>query len=495
MNVLFACNLFAQIPHHINADRRYDEITWLINHNANNNRSDGPGGICFGGGNQDQSIYEQLRNGVKNLMVDIYLVNGKIRLKHGSPNQCMMTGQKFNNVIYDWLASHPLDIITLHVESGPNMTKRHMDDLFIGRRSGYKHLRRFIYNHHSFVSKHRPRGSGADVYPTIREMRNSGKRLVIFTERNYGHDDLYRYEFGSTVQNNYSASQVHHLWEDNKFVKHRGVDHKTILTVNHFAVDRPFGTGDKNKSRHANSQLKDKATRAWFMFGHRPSLAVDYYHLSNGRRSLDQIYELNGYHEVRGRFIDPSNPSKHIRDVKIYFAEWKNNRWQHRGWMKTGNRDAAWHLFYSLPARLGDRRAVWFSHPDYKFSPDHITMSKYAGNNSRTFVQNIRVTRKNNRRTTQTVAAQATPEFDAVSFAPNPVKNNRLIMRYSLMQKGKVALAIYDQLGNLVTKLPTHEQVEGNHEKTWKLPVSLKGLYLIRGTVGDQPFFKKVIFE
>ncbi|MDO6540881.1 hypothetical protein Q4524_20065, partial [Alteromonas stellipolaris] len=84
----------------------------------------------------------------------------------------------------------------------------------------------------------RPANSGSDTYPTIQEMINSNKRLVIFSETNYN-SNIYRYEFTNTVQNPYRAGQVSHLWDTNKFKVDRGIDHKTILTVNHFAGDAP----------------------------------------------------------------------------------------------------------------------------------------------------------------------------------------------------------------------------------------------------------------
>lgn len=36
---------FAQDANHLNKQRRYDEVSWLITHNANNNDTDAPQGF------------------------------------------------------------------------------------------------------------------------------------------------------------------------------------------------------------------------------------------------------------------------------------------------------------------------------------------------------------------------------------------------------------------------------------------------------------------
>lgn len=350
----------------------------------------------------------------------------------------------------------------------------------------------FIYNHKTFVSAKRPRNSGADVYPTVNEMLAQKKQLVIFTERNYN-SDLYRYEFQATVQNEFRASQVNQLFDANKFVRHRGIDHKTVLTVNHFAGDAPTYNGDKNKSRDANKDVWGKAVTAWYMFGHRPSIAVDYHHLSNGRNALAQIDDVNKINEVRGRFINTQDSRRHVRDVKTYLAEFKNGRWQkiknneHRG------RRAAWHVFYSFPARVNDNRAIFFEHPNYTFSPSHVKVGDYDGNNSRTYVKNISATPRNSRVTQQDVSTKVETK---VVIYPNPIKNQQLNVRYLLESEGEVTLEIFDLLGRKVGEiLKPVAQTRGRHQVIWKPQILLQGVYVIRGNLAGQAFTKRIIFN
>ena len=477
VSCIYVTDIVAQYAHNINKQRRYDEVSWLITHNAYNSRVDGPGRICFGGGNQDRGIYQQLRDGVRSFMVDIYSVNGKIRLKHGSPNTCMMDGKKFSNIIHDWLNSHPLDIITLHIESGPNIGKRGLDDLFFGRRNGYKNMSRFIYNHKTFVSRNRPGGSGSDVYPTVQEMLDQKKQLVIFTETDYK-SDLFRYEFQHTAQNRFRSSQVENLWLADKFETHRGVDHKTILTVNHFAGDRPTFNGDKNKSRNANKDVLNKAITSWYMFGHRPSIAVDYYELSNGRSAMSQINDVNNFNEVRGRFIDPGNPSKHIRDVKTYLAKFENGQWrkvknnEHRG------KRASWHLFYSFPARSNDNRAIFFEHPQYNFSPAFINTGNYDGNNKRTYVVNVNVSRKGGSK----------------SLALNANESQPLLETELLNNSKEVEIVeLYDLFGRSIDVSQIQLSKNSNGEFNIQNENQLRGLYILKIISKGKTITKKIV--
>ncbi|WP_271783400.1 T9SS type A sorting domain-containing protein [Aquimarina algiphila] len=486
---------YAQYAHKINRQRRYDEVSWLITHNAYNNRTDGPAGFfgCLGGGNQSEGIQKQLRDGVRSFMVDIYRVNGELRLKHGSPNMCMMDAKNFNNIIANWLETHPLDIITLHIEAGPNLRKSGLDDIFFGRRSGYKNISGFIYNHKTFVSVNRPKGSGSDVYPKVEEMLNQKKQLVIFTERNYN-SDLYRYEFLHTAQNPYRAGQVNQLFNADKFVVDRGIDHKTILTVNHFAGDAPTYNGDVNKSKDANKDVWAKAVTAWYMFGHKPSIAVDYYNLSNGNKPMNQIDDINKINEVRGRFIDNKDANKHVKAVKTYLAEFKNGAWRKIKNNEHKGRRAEWNLFYSFPARSNDNRAIFFEHPDYTFSPSHIKTGDYDGNNSRTYVVDVTANRKTRSKINDEMPL-ASENSTTLTITPNPSLDNKLIIAYSLEAKSQISINMYSLTGKLIEPLINTKVLNGNGEFEWRSTKNLKGVYLLKGYIGNQPFSKKVLFK
>ncbi len=492
MNFIFIAENFAQGASSINSQRRYDEVSWLITHNANNNRTDGPGGFfgCLGGGNQNVGIQKQLQDGIRSLAVDIFRVNGELRLKHGSPNTCMMDAKDFNNIIANWLENHPLDVITLHIQSGPNLGKAGLDDIFFGRRGGYKNMSRFIYNHKTFESASKPRGAGSDVYPTIQEMLNKDKQLVIFTETNYN-SDLYRYEFGHTAQNPFRAGQVSELAEANKFRVERGVDHKTILTINHFAGDAPTYNGDINKSKEANKGVWVKAVNAWYQFGHRPSIVVDYYNLSNGNKALAQINDLNRINEVRGQFIDVKDPRNHVRDVKAYLAEFKNGSWVKVKNVEYQGIRAEWHLFYSFPARANDNRAIFFEHANYTFSPKFIKVGDYKGNNSKTFVVNVNVTKKNSsKRSEEKTIAVGDDENVSIN---NLTLEGKITFNNKTNNKGVLEARLYDLSGRLIETMPS-KIIEGTSKIEWKTTKNLKGIYVIKGLLRGESFVKKVLF-
>ncbi|WP_303316717.1 hypothetical protein Q4Q34_07895 [Flavivirga abyssicola] len=491
VNFVFITESVAQGASSINSQRRYDEVSWLITHNANNNRTDGPGGFfgCLGGGNQSRGIQKQLEDGIRNFMVDIYRVNGELRLKHGSPNMCMMDAKDFNNIIGNWLENHPLDIITLHIESGPNLGISGLNDIFFGRRNGYKNMSRFIYNHKTFESVNRPKGAGSDVYPTIQEMLDADKQLVIFTGTNYN-SDLYRYEFLHTAQNPYRAGQVSELADRDKFRVERGIDHKTILTINHFAGDAPTYNGDVNKSKEANAGVWVKATNAWYYFGHRPSIAVDYYSLSNGSLALTQINNLNKINEVRGRFIDVANPSNHVRGVKAYVAEFRNGSWEKVKDVAYKGVRAKWHLFYSLPARVNDNRAIFFEHPDFTFSPEFINVGNYKGNNSETFVVNINATRKN---TSKIDDGKTVEGNDNILITNLETLEDKIIFNNKTNIDSVIEAKLYDLSGRLIDTMAP-KIIEGTSKIEWNTTKNLKGIYVIKELIEGEFFVKKMLF-
>ncbi|NIJ45009.1 hypothetical protein FHR24_001448 [Wenyingzhuangia heitensis] len=430
-------------------NRRYDEVSWLISHNANNNRKDGPGGFCLGGANQELSMQEQFNYGVRKFMVDIHLVNGNIKLKHGSPNMCMMDGKNFNNLLESLLRNNPTEIITLHIQNGPNLGLQNFNQLFLSNNNGYKNLSSYIYDENNTINNLYSYGvmgvtDPKKQYPFIGEMQETNKRLMIFVEANIpssnGNHSKFRKEFNYTVQNNYSATQVSHLWESNKFTKHRGVEEMGILTINHFAIDNPFGVGDKNKSKEANTRIYEKAMQSWLKFGKRPSVAVDFSNLvdSGSSNGMVQMRNVNKHNEIRGVFKYNGQP---VTGVKGSLCDQVSQGCSH----KIGARgsgaysslfvDSNWNGMWSFPVPQNNniyasgKRYLRISHNKYHIAPKYIDLHSYRGENKRTypikFTAQLHGAIINNLKTLEDEFKE-TESKQAIKIIANPVVNQKL---------------------------------------------------------------------
>ncbi|NJB83352.1 T9SS type A sorting domain-containing protein [Wenyingzhuangia aestuarii] len=502
MFVLFCANTIEAQRANVDfpRNRRYDEVSWLISHNANNNRKDGPGGFCLGGANQELSMEEQFNYGVRKFMVDIHLVNGQIKLKHGSPNSCMMDGKTFNNLLEKLLKNNSNDIITLHIQNGPNLGIQYFDILFQSSSNGFKNLSSYIYNENNTIDNTYAYGVMGNVhtkkrYPFIGEMQEKNKRLMIFVEQSIpgysGEHPKYRKEFNYTVQNNYSATQVSHLWEGNKFTKHRGQDDMGILTVNHFAIDNPFGVGDKNKSKEANTRVYEKAMQSWLKFGKRPSVAVDFSNLVDSGQSnaMTQIRSVNTHNEIRGNF---TYNGQSIGNVKGSLCDQVSTGCTH----KIGARgsgaysslfvESNWNGMWSFPVPQSSsvyysgKRFLRISHSTYHIAPKYIDLHSYRGNSKTTYPIAFTLQPHSSLNKIQglnTLDKDSKDESlkEAIKVLSNPITNQKLEIAVS-SEFDKVSVMIKDTTGKVVLVV---NKLKGGATHTIDVSLLNKGIYIL----------------
>lgn len=147
--------------------KKYDEIFWLGAHDSPFIRQ--PDNGYSVSGNQYFNVHTQLEGGVR-------LLQGQIHNESGNPRLChtdcrMMDGgtlEDYLAVVKSWLDNHPSDVVTMLWVNGDNMPASDLEPYF--NSTGLKDL--------AYIPPHHPLQPGE--WPTLQEMINGGKRLVLF---------------------------------------------------------------------------------------------------------------------------------------------------------------------------------------------------------------------------------------------------------------------------------------------------------------------------
>ncbi|XP_059445436.1 PI-PLC X domain-containing protein At5g67130-like [Corylus avellana] len=150
----------------------FNRYSWLMAHNAyaRFGVKSGTGNIILTTTNQEDSITDQLNNGVRGIMLDMYEFNNTIWLCHGQCNS-FTAFQPAINVLKEiqiYLQANPWEIITVIIEDHVS-TRNGVRRLFDA--AG---LRKFW-----FPLSRMPKSGGN--WPTVDFMVGTNQRLVVFT--------------------------------------------------------------------------------------------------------------------------------------------------------------------------------------------------------------------------------------------------------------------------------------------------------------------------
>ena len=148
------CNGFEDL-----CSKSYQQIAYLTSHNAYASSED-----SFYFPNQNLNIPNQLNMGVRALMLDIYDVDGELFLYHSVSELGSTELNTVLNQIKDFLINHSNEVITLILED--YSTSVALSNAF--ETSGLS-VYLFEYN-------------DINTWPTLQEMIDSNKRLVVFTD-------------------------------------------------------------------------------------------------------------------------------------------------------------------------------------------------------------------------------------------------------------------------------------------------------------------------
>lgn len=249
-------------------DKHYDEVCFLMTHNAYNC----PPRHTFP--NQDTSISQQLKDGVRGLMLDVYDAPSGPVLYHAFSGLGQTPLSSVLGEIRDFLDDHPNAVISIIFEN--HGTHANLQNALAGHG-----LDTMTYTHD---------GS----WPTLRELVNANDRLVLFVEEKRGSESRepwLHYAWEIVFDTPYSFNSV---GEFSSGLNRGGGGSKELFLVNHW-LSGALGLPDRNLADDANRRdvlsprLRDcQVTQSHFI----NYVGVDFYNIGDALAVVDSI---NGF--------------------------------------------------------------------------------------------------------------------------------------------------------------------------------------------------------
>lgn len=278
-------------------DRPYDEVAYLTSHNAMSTTVD-----RFIGPLQDPAITTQLDDGVRALQIDTYRwerpdeITARLDGSDFTGEQRTLIAAAVNKVnpprdglwlchavcragavelvptlrtIGDWMNDHPTDVLTLIVQDAITAedTAEAIDQ------AGLTDL------------VHTPDPDPAEPWPTLGEMIDDGRRLVVFAEQADGPQAWYRnfYRYGMETPFSFRSP------DEMSCTPHRGGTGKRLFLLNHFITDAGgsrLDAGKVNARRYVLDRVQDCERERG-----RPVnfIAVDYTTIGDARGAVDTL--------------------------------------------------------------------------------------------------------------------------------------------------------------------------------------------------------------
>lgn len=245
----------------------YDKVVIAVTHNAFNYRPK------FLFANQSRSIERQLNDGVRGFMLDIYMHKERVEMYHTYRFLGHTKLSKELKVIKKFLDRNPTEIITLFFENYVPFDE--LEKAF--HQTG---LLDYAYA--------QPLG---ERWPTLKEMAQKGKRLVVFSsERDLVPDNWCHFVYDYVTETSYYNLKT----GDFNFRSDRGNNKNSLFLMNHFlyrfrAIASPF----KSKKVNSFDFLFGRCVRSIFEKGKIPNfIAVDFYHKGDVIRVADSVNVL-----------------------------------------------------------------------------------------------------------------------------------------------------------------------------------------------------------
>lgn len=248
-------------------DKSYDEVAYLTTHNAYNAEQDD-----FAYPNQTYGITQQLNDGVRGLMIDVYDVEGVPTVYHGF--DILGTALFVDNLleIKNFLVENPNEIVTVILEcyTAADAIEQAITDASLSD---------FLY------------AKNGD-WATLREMIDSNQRLVIFTDVDDASpaQNWYHYVWTHAVETHYSVHDTVEMICD----YNRGNAWNSLFIFNHFITEASFGIGllEQAEIANANPFLLNRLLECQQVHNKFPNfITVDFYEKGN---TLQAVNALNG---------------------------------------------------------------------------------------------------------------------------------------------------------------------------------------------------------
>ncbi len=247
----------------------YDSVMWLCAHNAMSNSEDG-----WKFPNQQGKMETLLDAGVHALMWDVWMQDGKIVLRHGPEWAALLGSRPLQDALAElkaWLEEHPQAVVTLIFES-------YVEAVQLAAAFDRAGLSGMCYEWQE-----------GKPWPALGDMRRSGKRLVVMTDRpGDGAPAWLLPVWKHCVETPWQASTAAEL----KNTFNRGDRKNDLLIVNHFVT--PL-TASRSISEQVNALnvLKAREAAVRREMGRTPNFWVlDFVELGDGLRFATEMNRM-----------------------------------------------------------------------------------------------------------------------------------------------------------------------------------------------------------
>jgi len=246
-------------------DKSYDEVAYLTTHNAYNAEQDD-----FMAPNQTYGTIQQLNDGVRALMIDVYDEDGVPTVYHGFT--FLGTAPLSVNLleIKNFLTGNPNEIITIILEcyTTADAIEQALTDA---------DLSDFLY------------AKDGD-WASLQEMIDTNQRLVIFTDVDDASptQNWYHYVWHHAVETHYSVHDTAEMVCD----YNRGNAWNDLFIFNHFITHPSFGTGLPLQAEIANSNpfLMNRVLECQEVHDKFPNfITVDFYEKGDALQAVDAL--------------------------------------------------------------------------------------------------------------------------------------------------------------------------------------------------------------
>jgi len=241
---------------------RYDQVACLVTHNAMSSQAEG-----WFFPNQSHGLDRQLEDGVRGLMLDVHTIEGQPWLVHNRP---ILGKRLLVDALRDiarFMKSEPQAVVTIIFES------------YVPSKSVQQAFRQAALLDHVHQQKRR------DAWPTLNSMVQTGKRLVVFTDRGGGEWPGYHAVWDHCQETHFSVRSVREF----SYRRNRGQAQNSLLILNHF-LTAPIASRSLAKQANAAEVLSPRIRECEAETGRFPKfIAVDFHDIGQTVRTVRQF--------------------------------------------------------------------------------------------------------------------------------------------------------------------------------------------------------------
>jgi len=223
----------------------------------------------FGGPNHIGSLSEQLDAGVRGWMLDLHEHQGGVSLCHG---YCFFGEEPLSNALVTlhlFLATHPNEVFTIIFES-------YVEAEDVANVFATSELTHMLHTQDPNAP-----------WPTLQEMIDSGRRLVVFTD-NPSPDVPWQMDVWAHCWENHWSNKV---LDDFDCDPNRGDPENALLILNHFLTD-PIALEELAQQANTLESLQEHMVQCQTGAGRMPNfITVDFYSIGALLESTDSLNE------------------------------------------------------------------------------------------------------------------------------------------------------------------------------------------------------------